>query len=55
MKDKIKLRIKKICYCFDYHLGYFFINGRKYDSYLKYLVESANEISILEDKIKNKN
>ena len=54
MKDRIKLKLKKLMYWFDYNIGHLTVNGNKYDSYLRYLANESSEISVLEEKIKNK-
>ena len=50
---RIKLFIMKLGYWFDYNMGPYLVNERKYTRYLKYLIEQQTKIQELEKEIKN--
>ena len=53
MKKKIKLRLLKIEYYFNYYAGPYLVNERKYTAFLQYLISLQTQIQELESEIKN--
>jgi hypothetical protein len=50
---RIKLFLLKLEYAFNYYVGPFMVNERKYGRFLQYLIRLQTQIQELESEIKN--